>query len=430
MGPVRAEARLREVPWAALAGLAAGSGSPLAPALDAPLAAVLGGAAAERVLDRFLRDHRALDGDGRRAAAEAIFGVGLWRRRLRFHLGARPESPRVLLALLLRDVAGLAAETALGATGLAPGDLPPPVPPPAGLADRWSFPDWLARELRRACGDSEAEAAALAAALDLPGPVFLRVNPLRCSVAAAAERLREEGVEVQAGRLAPGCLEVLGRTAGLTALPALRHGWVEPQDEGSQLLALALGARPGEAVLDRCAGAGGKALALAGAVGPGGRVHACDSDAGKLSRLRARAVRAGAEGIVAIDGAAPPAGLAVDRALVDAPCSELGPLRRGPDQRWRLDPAGFGALPPLQAALLGSAADTVRPGGRLVYATCTFRREENEGVAEAFEAARAGWRRIRPDGPGEVIGPDLFLRTFPHRHGTDGFFAAAWERVS
>jgi len=416
-----AEARLREVPWPALAGLA--------PELDAPLAAVLAGAAAERVLDRFLRDHRALDRDGRRAAAEAIFGVGLWRRRLRWHLGGHPERPRVLLALLLRDVAGLPAEAALAATGLAPEDLPPPLPPPPGLADRWSFPDWLARELDRACGGAAAEAAALAAALDLPGPVFLRVNPLRSSVAAAAERLRAEGLEVRAGRLAPGCLEVLGRTAGLTGLASLRDGWVEPQDEGSQLLARALGAHAGETVLDRCAGAGGKALSLAGSVGTGGRVHCCDVDAGRLARLAARAARAGATGIVAMDGPAPPVGLLVDRALVDAPCSELGPLRRGPDQRWRLDPSAFAALPPLQAALLGSAAGCVRPGGRLVYATCTFRREENEGVAEAFEAARPGWRRVRPDGPGEVIGADLFLRTFPHRHGTDGFFAAAWERL-
>ena len=416
-----AETRLRQLPWHALSGLA--------PDLDAPLAAVLAGAAAERVLDRFLRDHRALDREGRRAAAEAVFGVGLWRRRLRWHLGGRPERPRVLLALLLRDVAGLAEEAALAATGLAPDDLPPPLPPPPGLADRWSFPTWLACELRGACGGSEAQAAALAAALDHPGPVFLRVNPLRSSVAAAAERLRGEGVEVQAGRLAPRCLEVLGRIAGLTGLASLRDGWVEPQDEGSQLLALALGAHPGETVLDRCAGAGGKALSLAGAVGPGGRVHCCDVDAGRLARLAARAARAGADGIVQVDGPAPSPGLQVHRALVDAPCSELGPLRRGPDQRWRLDPGGFDALPPLQAALLGSAADCVRPGGRLVYATCTFRREENEGVAEAFEAARPGWRRVRPDGPAEVVGPDLFLRTFPHRHGTDGFFAAAWERL-
>jgi 16S rRNA (cytosine967-C5)-methyltransferase len=118
----------------------------------------------------------------------------------------------------------------------------------------------------------------------------------------------------------------------------------------------------------------------------------------------------------------------VDRVLVDAPCSELGPLRRGPDLRWRLDPSTFAALPALQRALLERALAHLRPGGRLVHATCTFRREENEAVVEAFEAAHPGLRRVRPEVPGEVVGPDGLLRTWPHRHGTDGFFAAAWER--
>jgi 16S rRNA (cytosine967-C5)-methyltransferase len=412
---VSAAARLRGLPWEALA--------PVAAALDGPLAAVLGGAAAERVLDRFLRDHRALDRAGRLAAAEAIFGVGLWRRRLRCHLAGAPETPRLLLALLLRDLAGRADAARLA--GLDPAALPPEVAPPAATADRWSLPGWLDEALARAVG---GEAAALAEALDRPGPIFLRVNGLRAGAPAAAARLLAEGVATRPGRLAAGCLEVVGPRPDLLTLPAARDGWVEVQDEGSQLLAAAVGARPGEAVLDRCAGAGGKALALAAAVGAAGRVHACDVDPERLSRLAARARRAGAAAIVELHGAAPPPGLLVDRALVDAPCSELGPLRRGPDLRWRLDPASFAALPALQRQLLEEAARHVRPGGRLVYATCTFREEENEAVALAFEAAATGWRRLRADAPAEVVGPDGFLRTFPHRHGTDGFFAAAWER--
>jgi 16S rRNA (cytosine967-C5)-methyltransferase len=224
-------------------------------------------------------------------------------------------------------------------------------------------------------------------------------------------------------------LQVTGERPNLLALPAFREGLLEVQDEGSQLVALALGARPGEVVLDRCAGAGGKALALAAAVGPGGRVHGCDLDAGRLRRLAHRAHRAGAAALVSLEGAEPPPQLTFDRALVDAPCSELGPLRRGPDLRWRLDPAGFAALPRLQGALLADAAARVRAGGRLVYATCTFRAEENQAVALAFEAAHPGWRRVAPAAPAAVVGADLFLRTWPHRHGTDGFFAAAWERL-
>ena len=176
-----------------------------------------------------------------------------------------------------------------------------------------------------------------------------------------------------------------------------------------------MGALPGETVLDLCAGAGGKTLQLAAAVGRDGRVHACDPDQARLDRLRTRAARAGVE--VAIHGPEAPSGLLADRVLVDAPCSELGVLRRGPDLRFRIDPASFAALPPLQLRILERGARHVRPGGRLVHATCTLRREENEEVARVFEEHRADFMR---DG--------VFLRLLPHRHGTDGFFAAAWTR--
>jgi 16S rRNA (cytosine967-C5)-methyltransferase len=410
------EARLREVPFEALAGLA--------PELEPVLAGVLAGDAAERRLDRFLRDHRGLDARGRAACAEAVFGVGLWRRRLRHALGGAPGSPRLLLGLLLRDLAGRG--DAAGLAGLPASALPPPVPAPTLLADRASLPDWLAEELLRAAG---AEAGALADALNLPGPVALRANRLRGDRAALAAALAAEGVATRPSALAPDGLVVTSPRVNVRGLTAWRDGRCEVQDEGSQLLALALGAGRGDRVLDACAGAGGKALALAGAVGPAGRVLACDADPGRLRRLEARAARAGAGGIVEPLGASPPAALQVDGALVDAPCSELGPLRRGPDLRWRIDPAAFAGLPPLQLSLLRAAASSVRTGGRLVYATCTVRREENEAVALAFEAVEPGWRRVAPAAPAELLGPDRFLRTLPHRHGTDGFFAAAWLRT-
>ena len=409
------EERLRDAPFEALAGQVG--------ALEPALARVLAGEAAERVLERFLRSHPGFDAAGRAACAEAVFGVGLWRRRLRSALGGAPGSPRLLLALLLRDLAG--RDDAAALAGVAVADLPPPAAPPAGLADRHSLPDWLAAELVDAAGE---EAGALAAALNRPGPVALRANRLRCDRGELAAALAQEGVTTRPSLLARDGLVVTSPRPNLRGLSAWREGRCEVQDEGSQLLALALGAGPGDRVLDRCAGAGGKALALAGAVGLEGRVFACDLDAGRLDRLVERAGRAGAGTIVTRLGAAPPPDLQVDGALVDAPCSELGPLRRGPDLRWRLDPSTFAALPPLQRSLLLDAASTVRPGGRLVYATCTFRQEENEGVVAAFEAAAPGWRRVAPAGPAEVVGADGLLRTFPHRHGTDAFFAAAWER--
>jgi 16S rRNA (cytosine967-C5)-methyltransferase len=121
--------------------------------------------------------------------------------------------------------------------------------------------------------------------------------------------------------------------------------------------------------------------------------------------------------------------MVVDRALVDAPCSELGALRRGPDLRWRMDPSAFAALPALQGEILAATAGRVRPGGRLVYATCTFRVEEDEEVALAFERSHPGFRRVQPAPARDALTPDGFVRTWPHRHGTDGFFAAAWERA-
>jgi 16S rRNA (cytosine967-C5)-methyltransferase len=407
-------ARLRDVPWRALDGLG--------PALDGPLADVLAGTPAERVLDRFLRAHRALGSAARAAVAEAVFGVGLWRRRLRVSVGRGDAPPRVLLAALARDLGGL--RDACAVLGLAPDALPPVPAPAATLADRWSLPGWLADALEEAAGP---EAVLLAAALAEPAPIALRANLLRTTRDGLAARLAAEGIPVHPGQLAPAALVLDATRANLWGTEAWREGLFEVQDEGSQLVAAVVGARQGETVLDLCAGAGGKTLGLAADVGPSGTVHAADPDPERLARLAVRARRAGAAN-VRIHGAAPPDDLTADRVLVDAPCSELGVLRRGPDLRWRLDPAAFAALPPLQRAILDRAARHVRPGGRLVYATCTMRRAENEDVALAFEAGHRELSRVAP-GPGApLVGADRFLRTLPHRDGADGFFAAVWER--
>jgi 16S rRNA (cytosine967-C5)-methyltransferase len=409
------EERLCAIPWSALAGRAA--------VLDGPLAEILAGAAAERIVDRVLRADRSLPGDARRAFAEALFGVALWRRRLRAHLGDLGAPPRALLGSLLRDLAGRPDAEALA--GLAPGSLPPPRPPPDGLADRASLPDWLAEALVAAAGD---EAGALADALNVPGAICLRVNTLRTSRDEAAARLAAEGVATRPGALAPACLVVTSPRPNVYGLAAHRDGIVAVQDEGSQLLGALVGARPGDGVLDACAGAGGKTLLLAADVGIEGRVHAADPDASRLDRLRVRAQRAGLASIVLVHGASVPGRLEVDHALVDAPCSELGALRRGPDVRWRVDPASFAALPALQHRILERAARSVKAGGRLVYATCTFRREEDEEVALAFEAGHPEYVRAPPAADPSAVTAEGFLRTWPHRHGTDGFFAAVWER--
>lgn len=414
-------ARLALVPWRALAGLGREVSEALGP--------VLQGAAAERALDRFLRARRALTREQRAAAAEAIFGVALWRRRLAAQAGLPSHegaAPALLLAALLRDLGGLPEGEACALAGAAPA---PGRGAPRGWPELLSFPDALARELEEALG---GEAEAFARAVSLPGPVFLRTNTVRGTREALQAALFADGIESRPCAFAPGGLEVTTPRPNLLAARALREGLCEAQDEGSQLLGALVGARPGEPVLDACAGSGGKSLQLASAVGPAGRVACHDVDEAALSRLRTRARRAGAGAVEVVASLEGPADQA--RALVDAPCSELGPLRRGPDARWRLQPGAWSGLPALQLELLARAAARVRPGGRLVYATCTVRRAENEEVALAFERASPAFARARP-GDGwldarfvEEAPSGPFFRALPHRHGTDGFFAAVWER--
>jgi 16S rRNA (cytosine967-C5)-methyltransferase len=203
-------------------------------------------------------------------------------------------------------------------------------------------------------------------------------------------------------------------------------GQFEVQDEGSQLLGELVDARPGDEVLDLCAGAGGKSLQLAALVGPEGKVHATDIDLPRLERLRTRAAKANAR--VLIHGREAPLTLRVPRVLIDAPCSELGALRRGPDLRWRLEPSLVQTMPAIQRALIDTGLRHLAAGGRLIYATCTFTRDENEDVVDATLAAHPELRLVRPSLPQTVLDARGCLVVAPHLHGTDGFFGAVFTR--
>jgi 16S rRNA (cytosine967-C5)-methyltransferase len=418
------ELRLLTVPFNALAGLQV--------PLTAALAEVLAGTPAERVVDRLLRAHRNLDADRRQALAEAIFGVGLWRRRLAWHAGLEhaagpaPQHASILLFVFLRDLAGISPADAAVWSGFT--DAAPPIrEAPTAFALRFSLPDWLAETLERELGP---DTTAFAGAINVPGPITLRANSLVGTREQLATRLADEGVVTAPGRWSPLALHVSSPRPNVFGLAAWREGRFEVQDEGSQLIAAIVGARPGETLLDFCAGAGGKTLQLAPELHGSGLVHAFDIDSERLIRLRARAERARAASNIRIHPQPPPDSLWADAVLVDAPCSELGTLRRSPDLRFRIDPRRLETFPPLQRDLLERAHRHVRPGGRLVYATCTIRREENEEVALDFERAHPEFERVPPPAGWlhESFVRDGFFHAWPHFHGTDGFFASAWIR--
>ncbi len=383
------------------------------------LGPVLHGADAARQLTVLLRSHPGWDAHHRALASEALFGVALWRRRLAYHAGS--ESPAALVAALLRDLAHLPKDQVRHWTGI---ELPDPRPPPEDWPTRFSWPDSLVPELERALG---SEAPLFAAASNLHGPITVRANRLRLDRDALAERLRSEDVPSHPGRYAPDALHLEGRP-NVLGLRAHQEGLFEVQDEGSQLVGALVEARPGQRLLDLCAGAGGKTLLLAAGLQGQGQVDAYDTDGEALERLRHRAERAGASATVRLLHAIPDDS-SYDAVLVDAPCTALGSLRRGPDVRWRLDVASFDRWPPLQRALLETAATRVRPGGRLVYATCTVRPEENAEVVREFLEAHPEFRQVEsPVAPELRHGPALV--TLPHRHGTDGFYGAVLERAN
>jgi 16S rRNA (cytosine967-C5)-methyltransferase len=410
--------RLRALPWMALA--------PWIGPVEAALAEVFSGNSAERALDRLLRHLRSLSAEERQAVAEAVFGVALWRRRLAWHLQLHwaRAAPRALLFALLHELASVPAAEAARITGVDP-TTPLREGPPPLLADACSLPSWLAELLVHELGE---EAAAFANAINSPGPVYIRANTLWLTAAELAQRLAAEGVSSTPARIAPDGLMLHGRP-NIYGLRSHQLGLFEVQDEGSQLLTPLLEAQPGEQILDFCAGAGGKTLAIAAKLRNHGKLHVHDVDPERLDRLALRCSRAGVDCVLVHRGDCPPE-LLVDRVLVDAPCSELGALRRGPDVRWRINPLTLPDLEALQRQVLLSAARHVRPGGRLVYATCTLRREENQDIAAWFERAHPDFLRVPPRVPWlpSSMVRDGFFLCLPHLHGTDAFFAAIFQR--
>lgn len=421
------------------------------------LQAIHGGSApADRAAAAYFRNRRYIGGKDRRDVLDHAYGVLRRRAALDWWIARAGteltdiERARVIAKLLLIDrwsadrLAGgfdggqyrpamLDQQERYLVKALSGQELNPPEQPQAA---RLEYPDWIEAQLTAVFGDRlDAE---MSAALD-EAATDLRVNALKATRDQAIAALAEDGVEAIPTALSPLGLRVKGRPP-LATLASFKAGLIEVQDEGSQLVALLADARPGMRVVDFCAGAGGKTLALAAQMQNKGKLFACDVLQGRVDRAATRLNRAGVYNVerLGLSSERDPwvkrhAG-GFDRVLVDAPCSGTGTWRRNPDARWRLKPGDIDELSALQRRIIDSAARLVKPGGRMIYATCSLLPAENADHL-AWIAENLPDFNLVPLSQvwHEVIGsacpvPGDTLSLTPARNGTDGFFTAVFQR--
>ena len=408
---------------------------------------------ADRALEFTLKRKRTLHSSERRAVADRVYD--LLRRqitvdwllaRVRPHFESLSGSEKDLLRFAgCRVLSGERAELVAAETRLVSPDaaalrmIPAAardlstLEPPARLSIGGSIPPFLAEKFLADLGD-EAEVAV--AAMNQRAPLTVRANTLRTTRAGLLDRLVGEGVWCRPTSLSPLGLALETRINAFS-LASFKEGWFEIQDEGSQLLGMLVDAPP-TVVVDACAGAGGKSLQISAQMKNRGELHAFDIDEARMADLKRRARRAGAHNIrtrlIPPVGATASAAIAdlqrkADRVLVDAPCSGTGTFRRKPDARYRLSSADLETHIRRQTQLLRQFSELVKPGGALIYGTCSILRDENEAVVEAFLQENSRFS-IQP--AASHLAPAVqtsitrgpFMRVFPHQHGTDGFFGA------
>ena len=302
---------------------------------------------------------------------------------------------------------------------------------------RHNLPQWLAEKLQAQYG--QAAFWELIAALRQAAPLDLRINPLKTKRPAVLAALETEGLAAQPTALSPWGIRMQGKPS-LHKLSTYQEGLIEVQDEGSQLLCLITDAKRNETVVDFCAGAGGKTLALGALMRNTGRLYAFDNSASRLEALKPRLQRSGLSNVHTMvieneqDARLQRMWGKADRVLVDSPCSGLGTLRRNPDIAWRLKPKELDALQTLQKNILASAAKLLKVGGTLVYATCSLLDEENTAVAQWWQTQNREWQPVplqaalkKHDIALTAESPEAnHLALLPHTDATDGFFCAAW----
>lgn len=402
-------------------------------------------AAADRVVTEWQRRSRFAGAKDRRAISETVYAVLREQGMRRWRIQAAGGALTARLLVFADAATPLHVWRELCAAG---GYGPPPLDEAeiaalsklpsdedAPLWARANLPPEVAAMVQDAFGaDTDMELAAL----NGRAPLDLRVNTLQANRETVLEQLRADGIAAAATPLSPIGIRIPERVR-LDMNSLYRDGLIEPQDEAAQLAGLLVDAKPDETVIDLCAGAGGKTLLLAACMRNQGVLHACDNDPRRLARLSPRLERAGARNIVIRDADAMPDLLRelegkADRVLLDVPCSGSGTWRRNPEARWRYDPASLEDVLRRQRGLLSDGAKLVRPGGRLVYATCSILPAENGAQADWFLAHHAEFTPLPladawPQGISDqrIRSGDRLILT-PYRHGTDGFFAAAFRR--
>ena len=390
---------------------------------------------ADAELSAFFRDHKKLGQHDRAFVAEAVFGV---LRRYRYLSVVVPAAnPRTLVIAWLIKARGMSGATLeqfakpelIGHIRNAQTD-----DLPLGVAV--DLPDWVIEKLQRSM--SEADILALGRALQQQAPLDVRVNTHKANRETVLAQLLAEGMAVEATPYSPWGIRFKEHPA-INRHPLFVDGSLEVQDEGSQLLALLLGARRGEMVCDFCAGAGGKTLAIGATMASSGRLYAFDVAEKRLAKLKPRLARSGLSNVMpqllASENDTRVKRLAgkLDRVLVDAPCSGLGTVRRNPDLKFRQSSESVAELTQKQASILRAAAKLLKPGGRLVYATCSLLPDENEAIVEAL-LAEGGFSLLPVN---ELLAQHKIdldtgtqLKLSPAVHGTDGFFAAVLVKTA
>ena len=412
------------------------------PALFAHAEAVLGQLLrfdhpADAVVSRYFREHRQLGHADRAFVAETVFAVLRRGRSIEARCAGQLSDRRRLLATLalvrgwsqreLAPVLKASEEEWLAAAKAMPeADLAPAV--------RCDLPDWLYARLEQQFGADEV--LALAKAMNQSAPLDLRVNTLKTDRETLLAKLAADGIAAQPGTLSPLAVRLRDKPA-LAKHALFLEGAFEVQDEGSQLLGFLLDPKRGEMVVDFCAGAGGKTLLLGAQMRNTGRLYAFDVSDKRLANLKPRLARSGLSNVHPArieherDQKIKRLAGKADRVLVDAPCSGLGTLRRNPDLKWRQDEKSVAELTVKQASILEAAATLVRPGGRLVYATCSLLSAENDAIVNTFLEKHPDFTLLPAAAvlgkQGIVVEGDM-LRLLPHKHNTDGFFAATLER--